>query len=340
MMPDLSSFMQQGEEISSLIRQLNSGKMVHASLITGEKGIGKRTLAKLIAAALLCRSDGDRPCGRCKDCLAAIQGDHPDLIIIQKGLPIASDIKKDRSTIPVDDIREMIRLCSTHTFDGRARVILLLDAEKMTPQAQNCLLKTLEEPPENTYLLLVTDHPDALLTTVVSRTRTIRLHAWPDAYVRSILDARGIDPARASASVSEARGSIGKAIALASDEEYWSLRNEITGSFFGTLNRGEILSISSAWKDRKDESDRLFEIIESLIRNLMEARFYPDRNERISVFSASWQNFSLNAGTERFTLILDAISDARRQIRFNVNFQAVIEHFLFILMGEGNLWSV
>ena len=227
-----------------------------ATDITGERQqfFLRNRLAKLIAAALLCRSDGDRPCGRCKDCLAAIQGDHPDLIIIQKGLPIASDIKKDRSTIPVDDIREMIRLCSTHTFDGRARVILLLDAEKMTPQAQNCLLKTLEEPPENTYLLLVTDHPDALLTTVVSRTQTIRLHAWPDAYVRSILDARGIDPARASASVSEARGSIGKAIALASDEEYWSLRNEITGSFFGTLNRGEILSISSAWKDPESAS--------------------------------------------------------------------------------------
>ena len=190
MKPDLSSFIQQGDELCSLIHQMENGTLVHATLITGEKGVGKKTLARLIASGLLCRSDGKRPCGICRDCVMAAGEEHPDMIVIRKGYPIAPDVKKDRSTIPVDDIREMIRLCSTHTFDGRARVVLLFEAGKMTPQAQNCLLKTLEEPPDNTYLLLVTDHPDALLKTVISRTRQVHLHAWPDSYIRYVLEVR------------------------------------------------------------------------------------------------------------------------------------------------------
>ena len=340
MLPDLSSFAQQGEELNSLLDQLAKGKLVHACLITGEKGVGKRTLASLIASALLCRSEGKRPCGFCRDCKMILQSEHPDLILIQKGLPIAPDIKKDRSTIPVDDIREMIRLCSTHTFDGRARVVLIFDADKMTPQAQNCLLKTLEEPPENTYMILVTEHPEVLLSTVVSRTRPVHLHAWPNETIRQVLNSRNILPDRAKAAAAEARGSIGKALELSSDEAYWTMRNEIIRDFFGSLKRSEILRISNAWKDRRSEADRLLEIVESLLRNLLEAHFQQDDDSRIASFPPEWQQFARKADIGRFTALLDAVGDIRRQLQYNVNFQAVLEHFLFILMGEGNLWSV
>ena len=340
MLPELSSFTLQGEEIQSLLSQLSRGHLVHASLITGEKGVGKRTLAMLIASAILCRSEGERPCGVCRDCMQVRQSEHPDLIVIRKGIPISPDVKKDRTTIPVDDIREMIRICGAHTFDDRPRVVLLYDADKMTPQAQNCLLKTLEEPPENTYLILVTDHPDALLSTVISRTRPIRLHAWPDEYVRKILLKIGTEIKRTEECVPEAHGSLGRAIELATDENYWLIRSTVIRDFFGILRRSEILRISNEWKDRRNDAEPLMEILESVIRDMLETHFQPEKGKSLVDISPAWKRFAKEAAVDRFTDLLDAVGNMRRQLMCNVNFQAVIEHFLFILMGEGNQWSV
>ena len=339
MKPELSSFYQQGEEVGGLLDQLADGRLAHACLITGEKGTGKRTLASLMARSLLCRSGGTRPCGVCNDCQMAEAEEHPDLIVIRKRVPIAQEAKKDRATIPVDDIREMIRICGTRTLDGRARVVIIQEADRMTPQAQNCLLKTLEEPPEGTYLILTTEHPEGLLTTVISRTRPIRLKAWKESYIRQILNEAGVPHERASDAADESHGSIGKAITLSTDEEYWQTRSGIIRDFFGTLHRSEILRISNSWKDRKGEANVLTETLESLIRSMLESRLSPGAARKVAHLPLNWQVFSQKADMDRFTMLLDAVSEARKQIQSNVNFQAVLEHLLFIWMGEGNKWS-
>ena len=333
-----NSFFKQGEEFRILFHQLESRTQVHAYLITGEKGTGKKTLARLMGAVLLCSSEEEKPCGICRNCILAESGEHPDLIVIEKGHPLAPGVKKDRSTIPVEDIREMIRLCGIRSTEGNMRVVLLFDADRMTPQAQNCLLKTLEEPPSDTCMILVTDHMESLLPTVISRCRTLRLKAWEDAYILSVLKDKGITGTRASEAVALSGGSIGQAIELASDDSYWELRDEVMNSFFRIVSRSEILKISNQWKDRKQSAEQVFTILESFVRILTEARFIPDQPADLSAFPPQWQRFSAEADKDRFILLSESIALGRKQMQYSANFQAVIEKIIFTFTGEGNKW--
>ena len=335
-MISFASFSRQGDEIRLLSRQLTEGKMVHALLISGETGLGKRTLATLTAAGLLCKSEGARPCCQCPDCAAVLALQHPDLTVIRKGEPIAPDVSKGRSTIPVDDIREMIRIAGEHTLEGGARVFLIQDADKMTTQAQNSLLKTLEEPPNQTYIIMTTDHAENLLSTVVSRCRAVHLKPWDDDYVMSVLLSRGIEPSRAQNAVDDAHGSIGRAAELAADEEYWHMRDEIFSIFFRNERRSDVLRISNEWKDRKGEAEKLFEILETLVRTMIRARVLESDDRRIRDYPEKWQKWMREAGYDRFTFLMDAVSRARKENESNVNFQAVLEQLQLVFIGEGN----
>ena len=125
-------FLPQGEEVTSLQSRIAEGKLVHALMITGEPGTGKRTLAALTASALMCRAQTGIPCGECAGCRMAASGEHPDITVIEKGVPLSPETAKGRSTIPVDDIREMIRICSQYPFEGGNRAVIVRDAENMT----------------------------------------------------------------------------------------------------------------------------------------------------------------------------------------------------------------
>ena len=332
----LESFQRQGQEYSILFRQLAERKSVHAFLITGIKGTGKRTLAGLMGSALLCSSESGRPCGMCRNCLLAQKREHPDLIIIEKGNPIAPGLKKERATIPVEDIREMIRRCNIRSPEGNMHVVLIFEADKMTPQAQNCLLKTLEDPPSETCLILVTEHPETLLSTVISRCRTIRIKRWSDEYIHAVLCERNVPQKHIAGAVSDADGSIGKALEIAMDDNYWTLREEVKKIFFQTFSRSEILTISNAWKERKQDAEQVFAVLESFVARLTESRYGVQAD--LSFLPSQWQRFAKEAPPDRFLLLSDCITDARKQFRASVNFQALLEKMIFTFIGEGEKW--
>ena len=331
-------FSYQGEEINKLRKQIEARRMVHAVLITGEAGTGKRTLAGLLASALVCRANSGVPCGKCSACISAIAGEHPDITIIEKGKPLSKDTSKGRTTIPVDDIREMIRLCSQYSFEGGNRVVIIRDAENMTFQAQNSLLKILEEPPQSTFFILTSAHSDQLLPTVISRCRPVKLIQWESAYIQKVLTEAGIDTELARKASAASFGSIGKAYQLASDDEYWKMREEVMNHFFRNKKRSEILQISSLWKERKPEADLLFSILETDIRFLMLYRIFHDTQYKPDDFPDEWQLYAEKAPLERFAYLFDKISEARKQTSFNVNFQAIIEQVLLVFTGECELW--
>ncbi len=343
MSPDFQSFSPQGDWVSGLSAAAGERTLAHAVLIFGEEGLGKRTLASLLAAALLCREAGPRPCGRCASCRQVAAGEHPDLILLQPGVPIAPGEEAGRRTIPVGDIREMISRVSVHAYEGAGRVVLIRDADQMTAQAQNALLKTLEDPPAATWLILSCEKRDLLLPTIVSRCRPIRLHPWRDEVVLRVLREHGVPEDRAREATAAAGGSIGRALRTAGDEACWTLREDVLQSFFRLSARSEILKTSTRWKDRKAEAEVVFSTLEDTVSRLLSFRLHPTERERErleSSLSPGWVRFAEGCDLADFATLLDGLSDGRKRLEASVNFQAIVEQILLMMMEAYTKWSM
>ncbi len=338
-LPVLSDFKGQGALYDGLMRTLEDGTFVHAYLISGASGMGKRTLARLMAQYLLCTGE-QRPCGECPGCIQVREGNHPDVITVTPGKPVSPDVKAGLVGIPVDEIRHVIGLVGQHTFVGGRRVVIIERAEKMNPAAQNALLKTLEEPLAGTIFLLLTESPELLLPTIVSRCRALKLHPWPDNVVLDALRAQGVADDMAKRALSVCGGSIGRALAVAADEGYWQRRRDVMQDFFGISARVDVLKVSTAWKDRKDESDALLGDVEDMLRTLMLVRYGKQEEVLLADYPEPWQRLAREGDLSSFMKLMDAVNEARRLRANQVTWQAVVEQLLLSLMEEKNRWSM
>ena len=336
--PSLRDFARQGAVYDGLMKTLREGTFVHAYLISGMAGVGKRSLARALAQYLLCKGE-ERPCGVCAGCVQVLEGTHPDLTVVQPGVPINPEVEKGLKSIPVDEIRMVSELAARHTYEGGYRVFTILRAEKMTPAAQNALLKTLEEPPAGTVFLLVTDAPELLLTTIVSRCRSLKLHPWPDDTVLEALRARGVTDSRAREAAAVSAGSIGRALSVAADEGFWQRRSEVMRDFFALESRSDILRISSQWKDRRDQGDELLSDVEDMLRTLVMVRLGRLDASAVQGYPAPWQRMAQQGEITSFVKLMDAVARARQLKGNQVTWQAVVERLLLSLMEEKSQWS-
>jgi len=192
----------QDRATGSLRTSLERGTLHHAYLLGGPAGVGKGTVARLLAQALNCeggvagpngwRSD---PCGACAPCRKIEKGTHPDVLVMSEERVMAKAGRWEPEggrtpsrDIVVAQVRDLVdRRLSLRLFEGRRRVIVLDPADAMNVQAQNALLKTLEEPPDDTVLVLVSATPDELLPTIRSRCLRIPFGPLPPALVEEIL---------------------------------------------------------------------------------------------------------------------------------------------------------
>ncbi len=327
--PLLRDFASQGAVYDGLMKTLREGTFVHAYLISGLSGMGKKTLARRIAQYLMCRGE-DKPCGHCAGCMQVMDDNHPDVMTV---VP-----EKGKSTISVNVMRGVIKAVGEHTYEGGYRVIIIPQAEKMTGEAQNCLLKTLEEPVPGVVFLLIAEAPELLLPTIISRCRSLKLHPWDDQVLRRVLKEHGIEEHRCEEAIRVSGGSIGKALTLSVNEEYWLRRKSVMEDFFSLKERSDILRISTKWKDRKDDAAELLDDVEDMIRTLLMVRLKRLPEHAASDFPASWQRMAQEAPYDHFSALIDAVWQARKMLQSHVTWQAVVERLLFSLMEESVRW--
>jgi DNA polymerase-3 subunit delta' len=312
-------------------RTLETGRLASTYLFVGPSGIGKRRFALQLAHGLLCTESPDallEPCGRCESCRLFASGNHPDLDVV--------GLQPDRSELRIsqfvgfDDYLKQPALCHRIAFKpfyGGRRIAIVDDADHFNLESGNCLLKTLEEPPPQSLLILIGTSPSRQLPTIRSRAQLVRFQPLDTQTVERILLEEGLltdsEAARRAADLSE--GSVERAIELA-DPALWEFRRQLLDQLAAPsavrLGRSVQAFVDEAGKEAAKRRERLRSIIGFAInyyRELLNKTTGDDRMGR--------SNGERVGAAESIMGALDACLAALEQVDRNANMGLVIQHW-------------
>ncbi len=313
------------EHLENAVRM---GKVSHAYIINGERNAGKEFIAKTFAMAVQCENRQDaEPCGECHSCKQALSGNHPDIIFIAHEKP---------GTIGVDDIRRQINGdVAIKPYSGPKKIYIVSEGEKMTVQAQNALLKTLEEPPEYAVILILTDNVNTLLPTILSRCVVLNMKPVRDAQIKEyLMENMGIPDYKADICVAFARGNVGKARLLANSEEFDKVKEEAITllKYIGEMELHEIVAAIKKINEYKFDVNDYMDILSIWYRDVLLFKATHDVNHLI--FREEIQSIrkvadkSTYEGIER---IIDALEKSKQRLNANVNFELTMELLLLTI---------
>ncbi len=316
--------------IKSLRSAIEHGRVAHAYIFDGERGIGKTTAAKAFAKALNCEEGGTTPCGKCFSCRTFESGNNPDIFYIE-----------DESGIKVDTVREKIsREVMTKPYSCRYKVFIIKDAHKMNARAQNAFLKTLEEPPPYAAFLLLSQNLDALLATVQSRCMLFRLKPLPQPMLETHLLNLGIERSEAEVLSHYACGIVGRAIELHNDDNFKALSEEamqlclkMKGFDLIEMNR-----TAEKLKDRKDEIKTLLELMYFIFRDALVYKLTQREEKLIHTARADdIKKLSAQYTAKRLMTACEAVENAWRRISANTDARFVFEEFFYKMITAKEL---
>lgn len=303
-------------------------KVSHAYVINGDKNAGKEFIAKIFAMALQCENrQGIEPCGECHSCKQALSGNHPDIIFITHEKP---------GTIGVDDIRRQINNdVAIKPYKGPRKIYIMNEGEKMTVQAQNALLKTLEEPPEYAVLLILASNVDSLLPTVLSRCVVLNMKPAKDAQIKKyLMETMEIPDYKADICVAFARGNVGKAKLLAKSEEFDKVKEEaiILLKNIKEMDLNEIVTAIKKINEFKFDVNDYMDILSIWYRDVLLFKATHDANHLI--FKEEIQHIRKVADKsayEGIEKIIDALEKSKQRLNANVNFDLTMELLLLTI---------
>ena len=310
---------------------LSTGKISHAYILNGEKASGKEFIAKIFAMALQCEAGGVDPCNECRSCKQTLSKNQPDIIYVSHEKP---------NTISVDDIRAQVNNdVSIKPYSSKYKVYIINEAEKMTVQAQNAILKTLEEPPAYAVIILLVSNINTLLPTILSRCVTLNMKPVRDELVKKFLmESLQVPDYKADVCVAFARGNVGKAKLLAASEEFENIKSDALSllKYIKEMEMQEIIAAIKKINEYKLEIQDYFDIISIWYRDVLLFKATNDAN--ILIFREEIQNIrkvAARSSYEGIERVINALSTAKKRLDANVNFDLVMELLLLEIQENG-----
>lgn len=330
-MADFRDIIGQEQIKEHLQNALETKKISHAYIINGEKYSGKEFIARIFAMALQCEEEGVKPCQKCHSCKQALSDNQPDIIRVTHEKP---------NTISVDDIRAQVNNdVAIKPYSSPYKIYIINEAEKMTVQAQNAILKTLEEPPEYVVILLLTTNVNSLLSTILSRCVVLNMKPVADNLVRKyLMEEMQVPDYKAEVCVAFARGNIGKARMLASSEDFENVKTEAVSllKYIQDMELNEIVAAIKKINDYKLEVSDYLDIMEIWYRDVLLFKATNDVNHL--VFRDEIQALRKIAGRssyEGIETVIEALEKAKNRLNANVNFELTMELLMLTIKEFG-----
>ena len=314
------------KDIINYIRNaVREDKVSHAYILNGERGAGKKMLANLFAATLLCEKGGPDPCNECHSCRQAESGNHPDIIKVTHEKPNSISVEQVNNTIMIKP------------YQGPYKVYIIPQADMMTTQAQNALLKTIEEPPEYAVIMLLTENADTLLPTINSRCVMLKLRNIKDTLIKKyLMETMQVPDYKADMCTAFAQGNMGRAIMLANSEHFNEIRDEAVQllKYINEMELSEIVQAVSRITAYKLEINDYLDIIMIWYRDVLLYKATKDMDKVVFKDQIKYiKERAKRSSYEGIELIIESLEKAKARLKANVNFDLVME-LLFLTIKE------
>ncbi len=317
--------------LKMLKNSLVKNRVAHAYLLEGIRGTGKRDIALLLTKSLFCESiiDSYKPCEACNNCRRINHGNHPDIHIVEP----------DGLSIKVDQIRNLQVEFSKKGLESLKKVYLLVHADKMSVSASNSLLKFLEEPNPGTIAFLLTEQPQKILPTILSRCQILTFHPLsPQVMIKQLVE-NGVEPLKAPL-LAQLTNSLDEAHKLNVDE-WFAQAQKIVVKLYEVLKKNPLeamVTLQTEWFPHFKEKEQIHRGLDLLLLIFKDLLYIQlDRQEQI-VFreeNERLQQFALQTSGRRISDQMSAILDAKRKLERNMNPQLMMEQ-LVLKLQEGS----
>ncbi len=302
-------------------------KLAHSYIITGERGSGKKLLAGLFAKTIQCEACGAEPCGKCRSCIQSDSGSQPDIKWVTHEKP---------ASIGVEDVRgQLVGDMAIKPYSSKYKIYIIDEAEKLTVQAQNALLKTIEEPPAYGMIIFLTTNADMFLPTIISRCVEINLHPVSDKLVKQyLMEEKKLPNYMADICTAFAQGRLGRALELSESNDFEELKTHLV-RLMKNVDNAEISSFLTFIKELENNEFGVNDYLDLILmwyRDVLIYKATKDKQRLIFREEAEViKSLAAECDYESINRVILKIDEAKARLKANVNEEVVMELMLLAI---------